>query len=48
MKKILSVALEDEEVLELCRILLDKDRDGALRFMEEHLKGKAVELLEGG
>lgn len=48
MKKMLSVALEDEDVLELCRILLDRDENGALHFMEEHLKGKAVELLEGG
>jgi hypothetical protein len=48
MKKMLSVALEDEDVLELCRILWDKDESGALHFMEEHVKGKAVELLEGG
>jgi hypothetical protein len=48
MKKTLQVALEDADVLELMRILLDKDAEGALIFLQTHFKGKARDLLEGG
>lgn len=48
MKKVLTIPLEDKEVIELCRILLDKDPDGALAFLQTHVKGKARDLLEGG
>jgi hypothetical protein len=48
MKKALQVALEDSEVIELMRILLDEDAEGALMFLQTHFKGKARGLLEGG
>lgn len=48
MKKNLSVVVEDEDILELMRILMDDDADGALAFLKKHFKGKARELLEGG
>jgi hypothetical protein len=48
MKKALVVALSDEELLDLCRIILDKDAEGALQFVEKHLKKPANEALEGG
>lgn len=48
MKKLLALALEDEEIVELCRVLLDKDAEGALAFLQTHVKGKARDLLEGG
>ena len=48
MKKALQVALEDSEVIELMRILLDEDAEGALMLLQMHFKGKARELLEGG
>ncbi len=48
MKKLLSIPLEDEDIIELCRILMDDDADGALEFLKTHAKGKALELLEGG
>ncbi len=48
MKKALIVALEDQEIIELMRILLDSDAEGALEFLRLHIKGKARELLEGG
>jgi hypothetical protein len=48
MKKALSIVLEDEDCLELMRILMDEDADGALAFLRQHFKGKARELLEGG
>jgi len=48
VKKLLTIPLEDEEIIELCRILMDKDPDGALAFLQTHFKGKARDLLEGG
>jgi len=42
------VTLEDPEIIELMRILLDEDPEGALTFLRTHFKGKARELLEGG
>jgi len=47
-KKALSVVLEDAEVIELARILMDDDAEAALAFLKRHVKGKAKELLEGG
>jgi len=48
MKKSLNLVLEEKDIIELMRILLDEDAVGALAFLKEHLKGKARELLEGG
>jgi hypothetical protein len=48
MKKSLHLVLEDEDIFELMRILMDSDADGALAFLRQHFKGKARELLEGG
>lgn len=48
MKKGLTLILEDAELVELCRILLDRDADAALAFLQQHLKGKARDVLEGG
>jgi hypothetical protein len=48
MKKAINLALEDEEIIELMRILLDEDAEGALAFLKNHFKGKARDLLEGG
>ncbi len=48
MKKGINLILEDEDLIELIRILLDEDAEGALAFLKTHLKGKARDLLEGG
>jgi len=48
MKKSIQVILEDPDIIELMRILLDDDAEGALTFLRTHYKGKARELLEGG
>jgi hypothetical protein len=48
MKKSINLILEDQDLLELMRILLDEDPGGALQFLMVHFKGKARELLEGG
>jgi pyruvate-formate lyase-activating enzyme len=48
MKKVLSIPLNDEDIIELCQILIDKDPEGALEFLQTHVKGQARDLLEGG
>ncbi len=48
MKKALSLALEDDEIIELIRILMDDDANGALAWLKTHFKGKARDLLDGG
>jgi len=48
MKKAVNLALDDEEIIELIRILMDDDADEALSFLKRHFRGKARELLEGG
>jgi hypothetical protein len=48
MKKSVTLSLEDGEVIELLRILLDDDPEGALAFLKTHFRGKARDLLEGG
>ena len=48
MKKVLTVTVEKEDIIELMRILMDDDADGALEFLKTYYKGKARELLEGG
>ena len=47
-KKSLLLLLEEAELIELARILMDDDAEAALGFLKRHLKGKAKELLEGG
>jgi hypothetical protein len=48
MKKAMNLILEDQELIELMRILLDEDAEGALVFLKTHFHGKARDLLEGG
>lgn len=48
MKKAINLTLEDGEIVELIRIMLDEDAEAALEFLKGHFKGKARELLEGG
>ncbi len=48
MKKGLNLILEDQDIIELIRILIDDDAEGALVFLKTHFKGKAHTLLEGG
>ena len=48
MKKAATLVLDESEVIELIRILLDRDAEGALAFLERHFKGRARDLFEGG
>jgi hypothetical protein len=48
MKKGFTLVFADEELIELCRILTDRDAESALKFLQAHFRGKVRELLEGG
>ncbi len=48
MKKVISLVVFDDELIEMIRILMDDDAEGALAFLKTHFKGKARDLLEGG
>ncbi len=48
LKKGVNIVLDDTEIVELIRILIDNDAQDALAFLKTHFKGKARELLEGG
>jgi hypothetical protein len=48
MKKCINLVLEDQQIVDLIRILIDNDAEDALVFLKTHFKGKARELLEGG
>ena len=48
MKKGINLVLDDQDIIELIRIMLDDDEQAALPFLKRHFKGKARELLEGG
>jgi len=48
VKKTMNLVLEEVEIIELIRILIDDDAEGALAFLKVHFKGKAHNLLEGG
>jgi hypothetical protein len=48
MKHAVNLALEDQQAVDLIRILMDDDADGALAFLKTHFKGKARDLLESG
>lgn len=46
MKKSIRLALTDEELLALYQVILDEDRDGALKFLDEHLRKEVKAVLE--
>lgn len=48
MKKTLVLALDDEELAELLRIMIDRDGEAALHLLERHLWRPARHALEGG
>jgi len=47
MKKSIILAFDDQELMELQRIILDGDETEALRFLEKHFKDKVRAALEG-
>ena len=48
MKRSIVLTLSDEDLIELERIILDEDKEEALRFLQKHFKDKARATLNGG
>ena len=46
VKKSIVLQLDDEQLMELQRILLDEDAEAALAFLKKHLRGKTAALLD--
>ena len=47
MKKSITLTLSDEELMELQRILLDEDREEAMRFLKKYLDKRVQEAILG-
>ncbi len=47
MRKSIVLALTESELIELYRIIVDGDKEGALNFLQEHLKERVHQMLEG-
>ncbi len=48
MEKSIVLSLTDEELQDLYRVLIDQDAEGALCFLDRHLRKKVHQALEGG
>jgi hypothetical protein len=48
MKKSITLTLSDEELMEFQGILLDEDREEALRFLKTHLEKQVKATISGG
>ena len=47
MKKSIVLSLADEELFELERVMLDNDRNGALKLLKKHLENKVRAAITG-
>ncbi len=47
MKKSMLLTFSDEELIELQRIILDGDKEEALRFLQKYFKDRVRAVLEG-
>jgi hypothetical protein len=47
VKKSIVLVLDDEQLIELKRILMDEDAGAALGFLNRHLRVKTAALLDG-
>jgi hypothetical protein len=48
VKKALALPLTDKELQDLYRILIDRDKDAALEFLQTHARKPLHQVLEGG
>ncbi len=48
MKKALVIPLDAKELQELYRILIDRDKDGALEFLNLYARPAMNKAMEGG
>ena len=47
MKKSIVLSLSDEELIELERIMLDNDSEGALKVLKKHLEREVKAAISG-
>lgn len=47
MKKSITLVLNDEELMKLQRILLDEDKEEALRFLKTYLEKQVKAVVSG-
>ncbi|NPV07399.1 MAG: hypothetical protein HPY83_05460 [Anaerolineae bacterium] len=47
-KRTLLISLTEKELQEVIRILLDKDEEAALEFVDKHVKPAVHRVLDGG
>ena len=45
--KTINLVLSDEQLIELYRILLDDDREGALKFLRKRLEREVKAIISG-
>ncbi len=48
MKKALVIPLTEKELQEVYRILIDRDQDGALEFLNAHARAPLLKAMAGG
>jgi len=48
MKKALVIPLTDKELQEVYRILIDRDKDAAWEFLNEHARAPLLKAMTGG
>ncbi len=48
MKKALVIPLTEKELQEIYRILIDRDQNGALEFLNRHARAPLQKAMEGG
>ncbi len=48
MKRALVIPLTDKELQEVYRILIDRDKDAAWEFLNEHARAPLRKAMEGG
>ena len=48
MKKALVIPVTDQELQEVYRILLDRDKDAAWEFLNEHARAPLHNAMSGG
>jgi hypothetical protein len=47
MKKSITLVFNDEDLMELQRILLDEDKEAALRFLKAYLEKQVTATISG-
>jgi len=48
MKKTLVIPLTENELQEVYRVLIDRDKDAAMEFLDAHVRAPLRKAMEGG